>query len=134
MKKSEPPKFKNGDIIYTKTFQKSLRGSMPHQFQGMAVCMLLGHVPTHGIDLSPHQVMRTLGTNGFILMDDIAEFLGEEQTEICIKKFEEKYWPKAAQVTEASEPEESKQPEEIPMPNAAKKIILTDRPDNGSAN
>ena len=90
---NEQNEFHNGQIVYTKAFQKSLSGGhRPMSFPGHAVTMLLGHVPQGGADVSSIQVLRGLGQIGLIKLDDVAEFLGQEQAELCIKKLEEKYF------------------------------------------
>lgn len=82
----------NGDIVYFKKFQQSLRGSMPVNFSGMGVGLMLGHVPENGKDLTAGAAFRILGTCGFMKFDDVAEFLGEEQAKVCLEKFTDKYY------------------------------------------
>lgn len=116
-KQKTPPKFMPGDIVYSKVVQKTLKGAMPFQFQGMAACMLLGHVPGRGVELTENQVIKVLGGCGLVYLDDIADFLGEESAKIFIEKFDLKYYPKVNEVLEV-EPVESDQPTALMAPNS----------------
>jgi len=107
--KMKPQAYKGGDVIYCKAFQKSLAGgSRPTSFAGMAAVMLIGHVPKNGRDLTKVQIMQNLGTLGLITIDDVSEFAGEAIAELCIKKFEEKWFPKPKEEKQLILTEESK--------------------------
>lgn len=84
---------KSGDIVYFKVFQKSLtKGSQQIPLQGYGVGLLLAHATDKDGDMQPSHIFKSLGICGLVTFDDIAEFLGEENAKVVIKKFEEKYY------------------------------------------
>ena len=59
--------------------------------------ILLGTVPMFGKEPSPVDLLKLMGTVGFLSFDNVAEFLGDEQAEICVKKFEDKFYGKVVE-------------------------------------
>lgn len=84
-----------GDIVFFKECKKELKiNSIKAKFKGHGFGVMLGAVPQGTGEPTIKQTMALIGQVGFLLFDDISEFIGIEQTEICMKKFEEKYYPK----------------------------------------
>lgn len=92
----QPPKMflpNTGDIIYFKGAQ-----NRPHRkadgcaFKGYGIGLFLGHVIPFQKAPDQHDALRLIGACGFISFDEILEFLGDEQAQLCIQKFEEKYY------------------------------------------
>lgn len=81
--------------------------------QGHGFGLLLGTVPLFGKEPSPVELLRLVGTIGFLSFDDVAEFVGEEQAEICVKKFEDKYYGKVVETNPVEGEAESEGTKEL---------------------
>jgi hypothetical protein len=55
--------------------------------------MLGAHAPGMA-PLTENSFMTLMGQCGFLSFDNLKEFIGEEEMNICIKKFQDKYHPK----------------------------------------
>lgn len=108
-----------GEVIYIKRAQKHIRGATEYTFHGYGVALLIGQTlpMPNAQEMTENHLFRVLGTCGLLTFDDVATFLGEEHAATCIKKFEEKYYPK----------DEEKPTPKIEAPEPSK-IILTDAP------
>lgn len=90
--------FNNGDVVFFKKAKKSTKRTSPEiGFKGHAFGVLLGHVPPFAKDPPPEHLLRLMGTIGFLTFDNVAEFLGDEAGQKCVKAFEDKYYGKEAQ-------------------------------------
>ena len=97
-----------GEIVYFKKFKQGSAPNYPEATAGgHAIGILLGVVPPRTPDPSPRQQKQLMGSVGILTFDDVAAFLGEEASALCLKKYEEKYYP-----TEA----EKNQPPPTPSP------------------
>ena len=87
--------FKNGDVVFFKSAKKgSDRKALEGRFKGYGFGVLLGHVPPFQKDPPASELLRLMGSIGFISFDDVAEFFGNETGAQCVTKFEDKYYGK----------------------------------------
>ena len=100
-------------------------------FRGQAFGILLGVVPQFGKDPTREQVIPLLAGVGFVLLDDVADFLGEEAAAKFTEKIHERYDQKPEEprvvapekpllVDAKGEPLESPPPDKEPIPIAAR--------------
>ncbi len=96
--------FKPGDLAYFKKAKKSSHIKQGEvAFKGLGFGVMLGILPPFGKEPTPQMCMKLMGTIGFVSFDDIAEFLGNESGEKCVKLFEDKYYGKVIEIPAASE-------------------------------
>jgi hypothetical protein len=90
---------KSGDIVYFKTCTREPKRKAPVlTFKGAwGFGVLLGFLQPFAPPPTEKQLMPLMGNMGFLSFDDVEEFLGEEQAKLCIKKYEDKYYPKIVQ-------------------------------------
>ena len=94
--------FKNGDVVFFKSAKKgSARKAPEGRFKGYGFGVLLGHVPPFQKDPPAAELLRLMGSIGFVSFDDVAEFLGNEFGAQCVTKFEDKYYGKVIFQTDA---------------------------------
>jgi hypothetical protein len=86
---------KSGEIVYFKTAKRDSKRKTPlAQFKGLGFGVFLGHLPPFAKEPQVDHLHRMMGAIGFLRFDDVAEFLGDEFGETCVKKFEDKYYGK----------------------------------------
>lgn len=84
---------KAGDCVYFKSAKRATHHKAESKmFRGHGVGILLGELPPAGRDLDIQTLFRLMGVVGFLTFDDVAEFLGKELGEKCVKDFEKKYY------------------------------------------
>ncbi len=89
------PPLSPGDIAFFKRAKKTSHRKSPEiMFKGHAFGIILGIVPPFQKDPVESDLMRMIGTVGFLSFDDVAEFLGDVAGAECVKKFEDKYYGK----------------------------------------
>lgn len=83
---------KQGDIVFFKRAKNSSAiGSPEVAFKGYGFGLMLGILPYNQKDPPLNHILPLLGGAGFVSFDDVLEFLGQEQGDLCLRKFEEKY-------------------------------------------
>lgn len=98
---------RNGDCVFFKTAKKSSkRKAAEIKFKGHGFGIFLGHVPEFQKDPPAEHLFRLMGTVGFLTFDNVGEFLGPAMAEVCIKKFEEKYWAPEKPLVELTDAKE----------------------------
>lgn len=86
--------FRSGDIVYFKEGKKgSSRKAHGARFKGHGIGVFLGHVGPFEKEPSADEAIKLIGACGYLSFDDVADFLGDEQAHICVKKYEERYYP-----------------------------------------
>lgn len=92
-----------GDIVYFKRVKKTVNLKHPEAAfpKGFGYGVFLGHVPLGKPEPPPVIVLRQMAEVGFVQLDDIKEFLGEEQLQIFTEKFLDKYFGKKIEVIDA---------------------------------
>ncbi len=82
----------NGMLVFFGTCKKSAhRKAMKFSFKGHAFGIMLGVVPLFGKEPDRKAVVARLAGVGFVLLDDVADFLGDEAVATFTDKFHEKY-------------------------------------------
>ena len=85
--------FKMGDVLFFKQARRSTkRSAETGTFKGFGFGVYLGHVPPFAKDPDQGILRRLMGSIGYVLFDDVGEFLGNEAGAECVKKFEAKYY------------------------------------------
>lgn len=103
---------KNGDCVFFKDIRTSSRSkqSQAARFKHFGWGVLLGAIPPFGRDPNIGDVIRALGSIGYVSFDDVGEFLGDEIGAELVKKFEEKYY---VQPTNETPPIEESEPSRL---------------------
>lgn len=91
---------KCGDVVFFRTFRKSLRQRTLKNLDigfregahGFGV--MLGTVPKNAPEPHPVLIRRMMGQSGYVLFDDVIEFLGKEPGIEVVEKFKDKYYGK----------------------------------------
>lgn len=85
-----------GDVVFFKKCTKlPTKRAQEIGFKGgHAFGVMLGVVAPFAPPPTEKILMPLMGHAGYISFDDVGNFLGEEQAKLCIKKFEDKYYPK----------------------------------------
>lgn len=85
--------FKAGDVVFFKAAKRGTKRSLPEgKFKGHGFGVLLGQVPPFEKDPPADQLLRLMGSIGFVSFDDIGEFFGDEGGARCLSAFEAKYY------------------------------------------
>ncbi len=83
---------KLGEVVYFKKATRTTkRGALETSFTGHAFGIMVGVVPPSRPEPSKQVLMMALAQMGYMSFDDVGEFLGKEQADLCVKKFEQKY-------------------------------------------
>lgn len=91
----QKPSIKPGDVVFFKQCSREMAKEKLIAFKGgWGFAVMLGIVPPFGKPPIEAQLMALMGSAGYMAFDDVANFLGEEQGKLCVKMFEEKYYPK----------------------------------------
>lgn len=94
----------SGDVVYFKKAKRfTKRGAPEATFKGHGFGVFLGHLPPLKKDVLAIDLMKLMGSIGFLTFDDVGEFLGEEVAADVIKKFEDKYFGRAITAQELDE-------------------------------
>ena len=90
------PKLNIGDVVFFKKVTKMPdRRSQEIGFKGgHGFGVMLGMVPPFAKAPPESLLMLLMGQAGYVAFDDVMNFFGEEVGKECVKKFEEKYYPK----------------------------------------
>lgn len=120
--------FKPGDLVFYKKAQKSSKKNSPGvQFGGMGFGMAMGEVPPFHKDPPKDQLVRIMGTCGFVSFDDVGEFLGDEKAAELIKKYEDKYYGKVVELKKREEEKQIEIPKEL-IPPTPKLVGMDGKP------
>lgn len=100
MFKKQNPRDRNlkaGDVIFFKECTREMkRDAMKIRFKGgTGFAVMLGVVPPNYPPPVEAHLMMLMGSAGYLSFDDVANFFGEAIGKECVKKFEEKYYPKS---------------------------------------
>lgn len=111
---------KNGQVVYFKQVKLSTARKAPEfGFQGHGFGVFLGHVPPFQKEPPAEHLLRAMGAIGFVTFDDVAELLGSEQGQLCVKGFEKKYYGSLA----IPVPDASAEPESTPDEKPGDQIV-----------
>lgn len=90
------PQLNTGDVVFFKKCTKTLdRRAQEIGFKGgSGFAVMLGAVPAFAQMPTEAMLMMLMGRAGYIAFDDVFNFLGEDLAKECLKKFEDKYYPK----------------------------------------
>lgn len=100
---------RNGMLVFFDAVKKTAhRKGLKMQFRnGQGFGILLGVLPQFGKEPTRHQLVALMGSVGFVLLDDVADFLGDEQAQIFTDKFLAKYEEKQSAEPSIQMPEPS---------------------------
>lgn len=86
--------FKFGEVVFFREARRGTKRASPGaKFKGHGFAVLLGHVAPFQKEPTKLEILRCLGAIGFLSLDDVGDFLGDEAGAACLKKFQEKYYP-----------------------------------------
>ena len=85
---------KPGDVVFFKAATTSAESGKARgvAFKGHGFGLMLGLLPPLAKDPPAIDLLRLMGTIGFISFDDIKDFLGKELMEDAVKQFEDRYY------------------------------------------
>lgn len=82
----------NGMAVYFEECKRSPhRKSLKLKFRGHGFGILLGVLPHFKKEVTRSQLVALMGGVGFVLLDDVADFLGDEAAATFTEKFHAKY-------------------------------------------
>lgn len=114
---------KNGQIVYFKRAKRTTARREPEiEFKGQGFGVFLGHVPPFAQEPQKTDLLRMMGTIGFMSFDDIGEFFGPLIGVEAVKKFENKYYSPVV-VPEEEQPVTPENPNEIIIPALGDKLL-----------
>ena len=118
----------NGDVIYFKDIKTGTRkNAIGARFKHFGWGLLLGAIPPFGKEPQLDDLIRSMGTIGYIAFDDVGEFLGDEMGAKALAAFEAKYY-KTKPVEEVKEGETPATPEAQPGEGAVPVQVETTEP------
>lgn len=99
----------NGMVVYFDEVKRAPhRKALKLKFRGHGFGIMLGVVPEFKKEPTRDQVVALLASVGFVLLDDVADFLGDEVAATFTEKFYVKYETTKPEESAIVEPEPSK--------------------------